>query len=119
MLENVHDGMQEFKEYNNEHTSKCVIHLAYYAAVDDYELHFEETAGKGVADCRMIPRKPGIPAIIVELKYNHSADEAINQILDKNYISKFPAYVHKVLCIGINYNKQTKKHECRIVEKNC
>lgn len=29
LLEDVHDDMQEFKEYNNEHTLKCVIHLAY------------------------------------------------------------------------------------------
>mgnify|MGYP003457562209 CR=1 FL=1 len=44
MLENVYDEMQEFKEYNNEHTLKCLIHLAYYAALDDYILRFEENA---------------------------------------------------------------------------
>lgn len=49
--------MKEFKEYSNEHTLKCVIHLAYYAAQDDYKLHFEENAGKGIADCLMILRK--------------------------------------------------------------
>jgi len=116
-LEHVHDNMQEFKEYNNEHTLKCVIHLAYYAAMDQYELFFEQPAGKGVADCRMIPRRPGIPGLVLELKYNSSAESAIEQILKKDYISRFPEYVHQVLCVGINYNKTTKVHECRIVKK--
>lgn len=78
MLEDVHDEMHEFKEYNNEHTLKCVIHLAYYAAMDHYILQFEEGTGKGLADCIMIPRYSGIPGIIIELKYNKSAREALD-----------------------------------------
>ena len=112
MLEDVHDDMQEFKEYNNEHTLKCVIHLAYYAAMDRYELRFEENAGKGIADCIMIPRSPGDPGIILELKYNGSVDAALDQIHFKNYIKKIPDSVKKTILVGINYDKKTKKHEC-------
>lgn len=116
MLEDVHDDMQEFKEYNNEQTLKCVIHLAYYAAMDQYELRFEENAGKGIADCIMIPRQSGDPGIILELKYNGSVEDALNQINARNYAKKMPDHVKTILAVGINYNKKTKKHECGIIK---
>ncbi len=114
MLESVHDGMQEFKEYNNEHTLKCVIHLAFYAAADDYELRFENTAGKGYADCSMIPKRPGIPGVILELKYDGRVNEAIEQIKRKDYIKVFDESVKSIYLVAINYNKKTKKHQCKI-----
>lgn len=118
MLEGVHDNMHEFKEYNNEHTLKCVIHLAYYAAIDQYELKFEESAGKGIADCIMVPRKAGIPGIVLELKYNGTPEEAIEQIKGRNYVVGLPEWVKETLLVGINYNKKTKWHECQM-EKVC
>ena len=114
ILEGVHDGMHEFKEYNNEHTLKCVIHLAYYAAIDEYELKFEENAGKGIADCIMIPRKQSNPGIILELKYDGNVDEALTQIKTKNYITGIPDRVKQVILVGINYDKKTKRHECKM-----
>ena len=116
MLEEVHEDMQEFKEYNNEQTLKCVIHLAYYAAMDKYELRFEENAGKGIADCMMIPRQQGDPGIILELKYNGSVQNALEQIVEKNYVKKMPDYVKTTILVGINYNKKTKKHECGMMK---
>lgn len=118
MLEDVHDEMQEFKEYSNEHTLKCVIHLAYYAALDEYSLQFEENAGKGIADCIMIPRHAGQPGIIIELKYNHSAQHAIDQIKQRNYVKRFGGLVQNILLVGINYDKKSKKHQCIIEEVN-
>lgn len=113
-LESVHDDMQEFKEYNNEHTLKCVIHLAYYAALDFYHLTFEPSAGKGIADCIMTPRRAGLPGIILELKYNSSAEAALQQIHDRDYVKALPASVRKVILAGINYDKKSKRHVCRM-----
>ena len=113
-LESVHDDMQELKEYNNEHTLKCVIHLAYYAALDLYRLVFEPTAGKGIADCIMIPRRSDLPGIILELKYNSSVEAALKQIRERNYIAAIPQSVRKVILVGINYDKKSKRHECRM-----
>ena len=113
-LESVHDDMQELKEYNNEHTLKCVIHLAYYAALDLYRLVFEPTAGKGIADCIMIPRRADLPGIILELKYNSSVEAALKQIQERNYIAAIPQSVRKVILVGINYDKKSKRHECRM-----
>ncbi len=116
MLESVHDDMHEFKEYNSEHTLKCVIHLAYYAAQDEYSLRFEEGTGKGIADCLMLPKKKGIPGIVLELKYNRSAQEAVAQIRQKNYAQEVLRVADRVLLVGINYDKGTKKHQCIIEE---
>lgn len=115
-LESVHDDMQEFKEYNSEHTLKCVIHLAYYAALDLYELHFEPMAGKGIADCIMVPRRAELPGIVLELKYNSSTESALEQIHSRNYIAAFPPSVRRVILVGINYDKKSKRHECRMEE---
>ena len=116
LLESVHDDMHEFKEYNNEHTLKCVIHLAYYAAQDAYRLRFEENAGKGVADCLMYPKRRGIPGIVLELKYNRSAEEAVEQIRRKEYAREMTGAADNVLLVGINYDKSSKRHQCVIEE---
>lgn len=114
LLESVHDDMQEFKEYNNEHTLKCVIHLAYYAAQDEYELRFEAPAGKGFADCIMIPKRKGRPGIVLELKYNKSAEQALAQIRARHYDRLLRGVASEVLLVGINYDKKTKTHACKI-----
>lgn len=115
LLEDVHDGMQELKEYNNEHTLKCVIHLAYYAAADLYEFFFEAPAGKGYADCVMRPRNSGYPGIIMELKYNKTVEEGMLQIEEKKYMDIFARTgVKEAVLAAVNYDKKTKKHQCRM-----
>lgn len=54
------------------------------------------------------------PAMIVELKYNKSAEGAIAQIKEKRYMASLKEYQGDLLLVGINYNKKTKKHECRV-----
>jgi hypothetical protein len=65
----------------------------------------------------MIPRKNvDSPAIVLELKYNQDADTAISQILRKQYPAKVAEYTGELLLVGINYDKQQKTHQCRIVK---
>ena len=75
-------------------------------------------AGKGFADLVFIPKKnyPEMPALILELKWNHSAQTAVQQIKDKKYSQAFCEYSGDILLVGINYDKKTKKHEC-VIEK--
>ena len=74
--------------------------------------------GKGFADICMIPRKEHLdkPAVVIELKWNKSTDGALEQIKEKNYGSALKEYQGKMLLVGINYDKKTKKHEC-VIEK--
>jgi hypothetical protein len=54
------------------------------------------------------------PALLVELKYGKSAQSAIDQIKQKNYGRIFRDYKGEVLLVGINYDKDTKAHQCHI-----
>ena len=58
--------------------------------------------------------RTGYPALLVELKWNKGADTAIEQIQDKKYPDSILEYTGDVLLVGINYDKKTKEHECRI-----
>ena len=57
------------------------------------------------------------PAIVVELKWNKSAEGAIEQIKEKKYGKILEEYGGEILLVGINYDKTSKAHQC-IIEKH-
>lgn len=61
-------------------------------------------------------RQPEKPAMIIELKYDKSAEGAIAQIKEKRYLESLKEYKGNLLLVGINYDKKTKKHTC-VIEK--
>lgn len=94
---------------------RSLIHLAYIAAVDDYVQIQELPAGTGCADVVFIPRKGcDKPAMIIELKFGGSAEGAIAQVRNRNYPQLVREFTDRLLLVGINYDKKTKRHECRI-----
>ena len=112
-----HDENTSILSYNNENSLACVLSIAYYYARNDYIIHRELASGKGFADLVLIPRKNiDSPAIVLELKYNRDADSAIEQIKRKQYPTKLAQYANNLLLVGINYDKKTKKHECKIIK---
>ena len=117
IIDNVHDDTSSILKYNDENSLSCVISIAYYSARNDYTLIREFPSGKGFADIVFIPRKNcDKPAMVVELKWDKSANGAISQIKDKNYADSIADYFGDILLVGINYDKEKKKHEC-IIEK--
>ena len=73
------------------------------------------------ADMVFIPRENAgnRPAMVVELKYNQSADSAINQIKEGRYQGALSGYSDRILLVGVNYDadgKDRKKHTCVIEE---
>jgi hypothetical protein len=114
-IDAVHQEMTSILNYNNENALSCVIHLAYYSAREIYTLVREFPTGKGFADVVFLPRKhTDKPALVVELKWNKSAEGAIKQIKEKEYGKVFENYTGEVLLVGINYDKVSKKHTCMI-----
>ncbi len=115
-LDAVHMDTTSILSYNNENSLSCVISLAYYSARNYYYLKRELPAGKGFADMVFTPRSNSSdkPAMIVELKWNQSAQGAIQQVKDKQYVKALESYSGTVFLVGINYNKETKHHECLI-----
>ena len=54
----------------------------------------------------------------MELKWNKDAETAIRQIQEKNYTGVLQDYAGKIIMVGINYDKNTKEHQCVIVKIN-
>ena len=116
-VEAVHDENTSILSYNDENSLACVLSIAYYYAKNDYIVHRELPTGKGFADIVLIPRKHvDSPAIVLELKVNKDADTAIGQIQRKQYPDKVAEYVDRLLLVGINYERETKQHTCKIVK---
>ena len=121
-IEQVHDSNSSVINYNNEQSLRFIILIAYYYAKEHYDIVQEMPAGKGFADIMFIPKPKTntekYPPMVVELKWDYSAETAIRQIKERNYSEKLRSF-EKVLLVGISYKKDikdNKKHECIIEE---
>lgn len=105
-------------QYNDENALSYTISLALYAARNFYTVHREFPGGKGFADLVFLPRKkfPEKPALVVELKWDKTADGAIGQIKRNEYCRSLEKYRGNLLLVGVNYDRKTKEHECVIEE---
>ena len=61
--------------------------------------------------------------MILELKVDHSPEEAIAQIREKNYALRFRRQgvqgrkkPRRILLVGIGYDREKKKHCCKVEE---
>ncbi|MBQ4396808.1 MAG: PD-(D/E)XK nuclease domain-containing protein [Clostridia bacterium] len=118
-IEAAHRRNSSILNYNNEQSLRFIILIAYYYARESYDIIQEMPSGNGFADILFIP-KPfadpiAFPPMVVELKWNDSAESAIEQIKSKHYPDALTSYKEAVL-VGINYDKDSKKHEC-VIEK--
>ena len=112
-IEAVHQETSRLWDYNNEKSLTRVINLAFYTARDKYRIIREFPTGRGFADLVFIPwRNVVSPAIVVELKWNQSAETAIKQIHEKKYPDSLKNWSGEILLCGVNYDKETKEHTC-------
>lgn len=122
ILELVHDTETPLFHYNHETELTAVVNLAYLSARDAYRIEREDKAGKGYVDFIFYPETDrNADCIILELKVDHTPEQAIAQIKEKQYALRFkgktgeqPKYSGRILAVGISYDKKTKKHSCRV-----
>ena len=79
----------------------------------------ELPTGRGFADFVYLPKpeyKADYPALIVELKWNQSAQTAMQQMKEKKYPMSVQNYTGDILLVGINYDRDSKRHQC-LIEK--
>lgn len=83
--------------------------------MDEYMGIEELTSGTGYADVVFIPEKgAGRPVLLIELKWNKTADSAISQIRNRHYPQVLKELGGEVLPAGICYDVKNKKHTCKI-----
>ena len=121
LVELAHDTYISVLKYNDENSLSCVLTMAYFTAQGYYNIIREMPSGKGFADFTFIPRANAgkRPAMVVELKYNQSADTAIQQIKEKRYQGALSGYGDRILLVGINYDAEgeDKKHHTCVIEE--
>ena len=102
-------------DYNDEESlTYCVMTGLLWSTLDDYNYHREDQAGKGRVDLVYEPITDKLPLILIEFKYDSSAEEAINQIKTKEYFKRYTRQYHNTVIVGINYSTKTKDHQCMI-----
>lgn len=123
ILQFVHNTESPLTVYNNEAELASILKLVYLQARDSYRIEREDKAGVGYVDFIFYPFVKSDDAIIIELKVNHTADEAIQQIRDRQYALCFegkfgekPEYTGRILAVGIAYSKddENKRHQCKV-----
>ncbi len=118
-IEKVRETNYAPQYYNNEQSLRYVIKFAYIICIDRYLKVEELPTGKGIADVVFLPnRDTALPAMIVELKWEKTAETAIEQIKNRNYPAILNGYCGEVVLVGINYDDRTKEHTCRIEKIN-
>ena len=121
ILQYAHNTESPILSYNNEAELSAVVNLVYLSARDKYRVEREDKAGKGYVDFIFYPIKSKDDCIILELKVDHSPEEAIVQIKEKDYLLRFSGkiaeekrYTGRILLVGIGYDKETKEHRCQV-----
>ena len=118
IFDEAHQDHTSILTYNNENSLANVIAISLFlSTTNTYNVVRELPTGKGYADLVYLP-KSGVnkPALLIELKFDKSAQTAVTQIKEKNYLQFFKDYKGEVLLVGINYSKDTKTHQC-IIER--
>ena len=124
LLEEAHNQADN-KTYHDEAALSYAIRMAYYAAQKYYTIIPELDSGKGYVDIACIPTPgyPDKPALVIELKYNKTADTAMGQIKRQAYPERLAHYKGHLLLVGIDYdreisstNPEFKRHYCVIEE---
>ena len=117
-IERIHNEYVSVIRYHNENSLSSVLAIAYLSAMQYYFMPIrEQPTGRGFADFVFVPKpeyKNDYPALIVELKWNKNAQTAMMQIKDKKYPSSILNYTGDILLVGINYDKNSKEHQCWI-----
>ena len=118
-IEKVHAEETTALHYNKEDSLHSVIKLAYYTYKEHYLQWEERPAGDGYADIVYLPRQGSdYPVLVIELKWNQSAEGAIAQIRDRHYPQALQGYGGEILLVGISYDKKQpaghREHTCQI-----
>lgn len=117
LMQIVHNDFTSSIEYNDENSLSCTIMIALISAFTYYHQPIREfPCGKGFADIVYLPlpHHPNRPVIVVELKWDKSVDTAIAQIKERQYPESLHGYAGEILLVGIDYDKKTKEHLCKI-----
>lgn len=119
-IEKIHMQFISAIQYNDENSLSSVLTIGYLSSMQYYFKPIQEfPTGRGFVDFVYIPKpeyRQDYPALVVELKWNKNVKTALQQIKDRKYPASILDYTGNILLVGINYDKNSKEHQC-IIEK--
>ena len=124
LLEEAHNRAGN-RTYHDEAALSYAVQLAYYAAQKYYTTILELDSGKGYVDIAYLPspKYSDKLVLVIELKYNKTADTAMEQIKRQKYPERLEHYKGNILLVGIDYDRDVsntspdfKHHHCMIEE---
>ena len=98
-----------------------IVFLGDRYQIGEHYVQFDELpSGEGYVDIAYIPKHDSDwPALVIELKWNESAEGAVSQILKKKYPESLENFGNEIVLVGISYDKdapgEDKKHHCKMV----
>ena len=122
ILEYAHNTETPLLSYNHEIELSAIVNLVYLSARDQYRVEREDKAGKGYVDFIFYPIRESDDAIILELKVDHTPEEAIAQIKEKEYAlrlkgkfgSQNSSHRANFWLLGLVTIREPKKHRCKV-----
>lgn len=122
ILEFAHNTEIPLLSYNSEAELTTMVNLLYLSARDSWRVEREDKAGVGYVDFIFYPESDRTEdGIILELKIDHTPQEALRQIREKQYALRFSPrmgekrkFRGRILAVGISYDRKTKKHDCLV-----
>lgn len=123
ILEIAHNTESPLIRYSNEAELSKVITFVYLQAREYYDIRQEDRSGTGYVDYIFYPYQKNDDGIIIELKVDDTADQAIRQIKERQYSLNFDGRLGeeskctgRILAVGIAYNRKdgSKRHECKV-----
>lgn len=121
ILEYAHNTESPLLHYGNEAELTMLVNMVYLSARDKYHIERQDKAGIGYVDFIFYPIRREDDGMILELKVDRTALDAVQQIKERKYALKFqgrlgesPKCTGRILAVGISYNRKTKKHTCMV-----
>lgn len=117
LIQDIHNDFVSSIAYNDENSLACTVITALISSFSYYHKPVREfPCGKGFADivCLPLPEHKSLPVLIIELKWDKSAQAAIAQIKKRQYPQSLKGYAGEILLAGIDYDRKTKEHRCAI-----
>ncbi len=113
-LDDNHSELASIFNKNKEDALGIIVTISYYCLRDFYYFRKEDTCTTGRADITYTPKDGSHMPIVIELKADDSADNAIKQIKERDCSSVFKGYKGKIILLGISYDSKTLKHDSKI-----
>jgi len=87
--------------------SESIFHIIFHLALTRLGVDIRSEAHSAHGRCDVIVQTPAY-IYVIELKLNSSAKQALDQILQKNYLQPFQSDAREKVAIGITFS--TQKH---------